>query len=72
MTFLNTPASRRFAAAFVALTGLAALPAMAQDKSMDALVAAAKAEGKLTLYTSSVEVETQELAKKFEEAYPGF
>lgn len=45
--------------------------AAAQAQNMDALVAAAKTEGKLTLYTSSVDVETQELAKKFEEAYPG-
>lgn len=43
----------------------------AQTTDMAALVAAAKAEGKLTLYTSSVDVETQELAKEFEKAYPG-
>lgn len=36
-----------------------------------ALEAAAKAEGKLTLYTSSVDAETQEIVKSFEARYPG-
>lgn len=66
------PAFRGVHVAIALLLGLAcAGTATAQNATMDALVAAAKAEGKLTLYTSSVDVETQELAKKFEEAYPG-
>lgn len=36
-----------------------------------ALEAAAKAEGKLTLYTSSVDAETQEIVRSFEARYPG-
>lgn len=47
---------------------LAGTGAGAQDQT--ALVAAAKAEGKLTLYTSSVDAETQEIVKSFEARYP--
>ncbi len=46
----------------------AATAVHAQD--MAAVEAAAKAEGKLTLYTSSVDAETQEIVKTFEARYP--
>ena len=63
------PFTRLLATSALALA--TAAPVCAQNAAMDALIAAAKAEGKLTLYTSSVDIETDELAKKFEAAYPG-
>jgi iron(III) transport system substrate-binding protein len=35
------------------------------------VIAAARAEGKLTIYTSAVDAEMQEIAVRFEKAYPG-
>lgn len=46
-------------------------PAMAQTELPAEVVAAAKAEGKLTIYTSAVDAEMQEVAGVFEKAYPG-
>ena len=66
--------SRRLAlvrSAALALSLIASAAAQAQPANMAAIEAAAKAEGKLILYTSSVDVETQELAREFEKAYPG-
>lgn len=66
MSMLNV--RRLCIAAFGAAALAAALPAWAQDLS--AIEAAAKVEGKLTLYTSSVDAETQEIVKTFEARYP--
>jgi iron(III) transport system substrate-binding protein len=46
-------------------------PATAQADMPAEVVAAAKAEGKLTIYTSAVDAEMQEIAGQFEKAYPG-
>ena len=51
-----------------AIVLLAATAARAQD--MASIETAAKAEGKLTLYTSSVDAETQDIVKAFEGRYP--
>ncbi|SFJ53370.1 iron(III) transport system substrate-binding protein [Bosea sp. OK403] len=53
---------------FACLGVCAASIAHAQDQA--ALEAAAKAEGRLTLYTSSVDAETQDIVKSFEARYP--
>lgn len=46
-------------------------PAAAQAEIPPEVVAAAKAEGKLTIYTSAVDAEMQEIASQFEKVYPG-
>ncbi|MBL8699242.1 MAG: ABC transporter substrate-binding protein [Alphaproteobacteria bacterium] len=53
-----------------ALAMFAATMAIAPAQDLSAVEAAAKAEGKLTLYTSSVDAETQEIVKLFEARYP--
>ena len=47
------------------------LPALAQSELPPNVIAAAKAEGKVTIYTSAVDAEMQEIAGIFEKAYPG-
>ena len=46
-------------------------PAQAQSEVPAEVIAAAKAEGKVTIYTSAVDAEMQEIAGVFEKAYPG-
>lgn len=57
---------------WIAVLGAAALVAGGPARSQDLkdIEAAAKAEGRLTLYTSSVDAETQEIVKTFEARYP--
>ena len=53
----------------IALVPLA--PAYAQAELPADVIAAAKAEGKVTIYTSAVDAEMQEVAGVFEKTYPG-
>ncbi|MCZ8108057.1 MAG: extracellular solute-binding protein [Burkholderiales bacterium] len=53
------------------LLGAAAAPALAQAELPADVVAAAKAEGKVTIYTSAVDAEMQDIAAVFEKSYPG-
>lgn len=58
-------------ALFAAFAFSFAAPAAAEAELSAEVIAAAKAEGRLTIYTSAVDAEMQEVARQFEQAYPG-
>lgn len=57
-------------ALFLAIGGLWSLPASAADPTAEEIEAAAKEEGTLIIYTSSVDAEMQILVEAFEKRYP--
>lgn len=62
---------RRLFFASLCAASLGLVPAHAQSELPADVIAAAKAEGKVTIYTSAVDAEMQEIAGVFEKAYPG-